>query len=428
MSEPNAPAGESAAGKEEVAAKPRIEPIEWERKPRRGWGSWPPRILRTEQPSYIASALCVLLGMYLTASGLEAHAWGRVGLAAIMLTYQGMLIGGSALLLRVHKLRSAILLALLSALFIVDPTLRLEGVVTLERWGFAIAALWGLLSLGGVYGVARVTGTRLNGSAWYAIGSAVLLIAAGPVLIRVPELDRQHVFLSLWWIVGTQLFIANSARSAGSKLATDAGGLLRVDRAIRLIAHLAPLGALAHVIVSMQAFDVIPHPVHLIPLLALAPLRARDEARTWVYAALLMLLMSAEQQTLLPCAALLAVIGTYKGHVLDRPRLYVGAVLCVHLVMGAYGYTGIRWKFVCIEPWMLATSIALLLALAARYRMPSAVVAAAALWHFGKPPGHSITTAQWGGLLLALGFAALIYALVRDVKRATRDLPLKEPR
>ncbi|HEX2676926.1 MAG TPA: hypothetical protein VHM19_09810, partial [Polyangiales bacterium] len=158
--------------------------------------SWPPLFLRTERPIYVASALCVLLGMYLTASGLEQEAWGRVGLAGIMFAYQALLIGGASLLLRVGQRRSAILLALVSAVFIVDPTLRLEGVVTLERWGFELAGLWGALGLAGIYATARATGTRLNSSAWYSLGCAVVLIAAGPVLLRLPELLRRNVFLS----------------------------------------------------------------------------------------------------------------------------------------------------------------------------------------------------------------------------------------
>ncbi|HEX2679083.1 MAG TPA: hypothetical protein VHM19_20680, partial [Polyangiales bacterium] len=169
---------------------------------------------------------------------------------------------------------------------------------------------------------------------------------------------------------------------------------------------------------SVKAFDEVPHPVHLLPLLALVPLRARDELRTALFAALLMFVMSGEHQTLLPCAGLLAVVLAYKGHLLQRPRLFVGAVLCLHLVMGAYGKNHHTYHFLMSEPWMLTTNIAILLALAARYRMPLAAAAAALLWHYGKPPGQDLTITQWGSLLLAVGFAALIYAVAREVKRA----------
>jgi hypothetical protein len=310
-----------------------------------------------------------------------------------------------------------------SALFIIDPTLRLEGVVTLARWGFDIAAVWGLLGVAGIYALARVTGTRLNGPAWYALGSAVVMIALGPVLIRFPELKRQQVFLSLFWIAGTQLVVAASARSAGSSLARDDAERLRLDNAIRLMAHLAPAGALAHVLVSMNAFDEDLHLAHLVPLLALAPMRARSEVRTWIYAALLLLVMAPQHQALLPCAALLLVVLTYKAHLLVRPRLYVGAVLCLHLVLVAHSHTHAAFPFGASAPWMLTTSIALLLGLAVRYRMPLALACAALLWHFGKPPGHALTIGQWGALLLALGFVALIYALQRDVRRAREQSP-----
>jgi hypothetical protein len=269
---------------------------------------------------------------------------------------------------------------------------------------------------------------RLNASAWYAIGSAVVLIAAGPVLIRLPDVLRSPVFLSFWWVIATQLVVANSARSASSTLAIDANGRLRADRAIRLIAHLVPFGALGHVLVSMSAFDENLGLAHFLPLLAIVPLRARDEAQTWVYAGFLMLIMSAQHQTLLPCAGLLVVVLIYKGYLLDRPRLSLGAVLCLHLVMGACGHTNVNHGFGMVEPWMLATSIGLLLCLAARYRMPLAAIAAGLLWYFGKPPGPTLTAVQWGGLLLVLGFGALVYALVRDVKRASRDLPVERPR
>jgi MoxR-like ATPase len=138
-----------------------------------------------------------------------------------------------------------------------------------------------------------------------------------------------------------------------------------------MLAHFAPMGALAHVLVSMAAFDERLHLVHFMPVMALLPLRAFNEARAALYAGCLLFIMSWQHQTLLRCAGLLAVVLAYKGYVLGTPRLYIGAVLCLHLVMGAYGHTQANYVLGAAAPWMLGVSGALLVGLAALFRMPS---------------------------------------------------------
>ncbi len=98
-------------------------------------------------PLYFASALCVLAGVLLLSEGFSGAGAGSgsggVGLTAVLEFYQWLLIGAAALLFRREgQRRPAVILGIVTMVYLGDPTFQIEGMALLGLGGLLPSLLW----------------------------------------------------------------------------------------------------------------------------------------------------------------------------------------------------------------------------------------------------------------------------------------------
>src|SRR5688572_19010998 len=139
-------------------------------------------------PLYVASALCILLGVYLASRDLEGSIGGRIAFAGVLEIYSGLLIAAAAWLVRAEQARSATTLALLSVFFLVDPTLRVEGMVTTDQLAMPLLLVWMAIGVAKLWLIGLPYGVPFRLSTHAPAIVAVITIAAMPWWVRaLPE-------------------------------------------------------------------------------------------------------------------------------------------------------------------------------------------------------------------------------------------------
>lgn len=150
-------------------------------------------------PLYLVSAMLVLGGTILTSRGLatEGSLYGPLGVAAIAELYALALIGGAALLTRIGQRRSAVMLALLTALYQGDLTLHTETCVQLGVAGACAAAAW--LALFGLklFALGRAMEVRVSLGAFATAMLGAATLVAGPYVIEHASYTTGAAFVAI---------------------------------------------------------------------------------------------------------------------------------------------------------------------------------------------------------------------------------------
>ncbi len=243
------------------------------------WHTWFVRY----NPLYFFSALCVLSGVLLVSRGLDDAGLrdSKVLLTAVLESYQLLLIASAALLFRSGRApRSAVILGLTAAAFLLDATFQMEILACLEaRW---VAGLWVVLTAVKLAALRFAFRLKVPASAWVVPVAAAVAIAWVPQVLDRGEANRQTVHLLATWLaagLAAWIMAARPKVRCGARL--DAWGETVLRRAAAAAQAIWVGFYLVHLVGWGLIFDVPWTPLHLVPALVLLALRVDEEAVVW---------------------------------------------------------------------------------------------------------------------------------------------------
>lgn len=406
-------------------------------------------------PLYLVSAALVLVGVFLVSDGL-ARSEGltsELWLTAVVELYQALLIGGAALLYRIGQRRPAVMLALLEVVYLCDLTLQTLVASHLGAVGVAASALWLALFVVKLHALAWALRLRLSPGAALlpSLGAAGLAILPHLLSHRV-LVPRSATLLVVWWLFGLAAAGLWSERRVSSRDSLDRWGqtvLRRATRAAWIVWLVLPVG---HLLWWSSDFDLRPLPLLFAAATLLATRWMKTEAGVWI-AVILALVGVAHLEPVALCSAatMAALVLALRGwrpqpvtvsraasptaahpyrlppgsapetesyrpawHRPEARRLYLGALVLLWLALWSAGWQGGAWP--AHRLWLDLPLSALLLLVAWRRRLYLALVPLVMVnGHLALERGlvsAPRSSLQWGVVVLASGFAALLVGLL----------------
>ncbi len=358
-------------------------------------------------PLYFFSALCVLGGVFFVSRGLDEVGWreGKVLLTAVLETYQLLLIAAAALLYRVaRQRRPAVLLGLLEAVFFLDCTLQTEGLAALESR--SLAAAWVAMAAFKLAALAWAFRLRPSAPAFLVPLLAAAALAATPQVLDLENAGRPAVHLLVTWLAaGLAALVLEVRPRIASLRPLDPAGDAALQRLTAAVLGIWGGLFLLHLAAWTAIYDVPLTASHAVPFLLLATLRARREIGVWAGVAAAMAVAGSAPATAAPAALLAAALFVLQARRLGQDRLYLGAVMALHLAIRTAGWQQgpppeAGWAL------MLATAAALLL-LAWRLRLPVALVPLPLGLYDLRHHLLGLGALELGSALLLIGFLAL---------------------
>jgi len=386
-------------------------------------------------PLYLASAALVLVGTLAYSRGLvaEGSTYGPLGAAAIVEVYGFALLLGAALLYRLGQSRSAVVLAVLGAVFQGDLTLHTETCVNLGALGVVASAAWYASYAGKIALLAWAMRLRLSRGMLATLLGAGAILVAGPYVLYAtsPRVAATSALVAFYTIFALP-------RGVASRVPLSAWGEIVLGRAERTV-----LGVGAATLLFHFAFQLGPHTWllwALAPLLLVAR-RARHEGRVWGTLGLTLLVAAIATPTMFAVTALLAgaVLAEHAARIAGpalrpeitpyrtvdreappaptfpstraaRDRLVVGAVVATYLAAWTAAWTGGPWPAHGVA---LDLAFGALLVLLGRRRVWPALGPLGWLLvaRLGPHIPHPHSLAAWGGAAIALGFFLLLISL-----------------
>lgn len=278
-------------------------------------------------PLYFASALSVLLGVFLLTRDPPEWTSGQLVLAVVIQLYELGLIAGAAFLFNLPgQRRPAVILGLVAIAFLFDVTFRTEALASVGGGMVVPAVVWAMLLATKLALIARALRVRipaLQGALWTLAG---VVVALGPQLLGEAIVDRRFLLIAACWI-GLALPVASFGTRPGvhAQVALDDWGRTVLER----IVHVAPVLWTAlywtHVAAWCGIYELRPTPACFAPLVVLVPFLWRRELATWTASAAALALASTRLEYLETVAVLLAVGLGLKAWRARMPRLYAAA-------------------------------------------------------------------------------------------------------
>ena len=175
-------------------------------------------------PLPLLSAALVLGGLTLVSKELAQHrSIGALGVGAIAEVYALSLIGGAALLQRIGRRRSAVMLGLLAAMWQGDLTMHLETSAYLAGIGGVASALWVALFAAKLAALAWALELRLSRSAFAVPTLGALGLAVLPHALRALDPSRRGVALTLMLFGLGALVLATERRVESAREMDERG-------------------------------------------------------------------------------------------------------------------------------------------------------------------------------------------------------------
>ena len=360
-------------------------------------------------PLYFASALCFVFGVFLASKGMSQINWldGQLLLTAVIECYEFLLLAASFFLYRVARLRRpAVILAIINICFLFDCTYQTEHISANPEFGVIASFLWigavavKLITLAWIF--------RLQVS-WigYAIPVfAAAGIAVGPHLLFYSNISKSLIhLLATWFGVGLVILFCCFRPTVSCSGSTDAHCRYTLGK-VWSAAWLIWVGFyLFHIISWIRFFDIAINLANLAPVFAVLPFVSQDEEFAWGGVLLVMLLSLAGPPTYWTAAVLCALVFYWCGAVNRQPRLYVGAIICLHLALRTAGWDA--FPFPAPDQWLVVMTGLGLIAIGWAYRLGSAFVVGTfgGIAYWDPPAPRNIM--QWGALFIAAGFISL---------------------
>ena len=361
-------------------------------------------------PLYFTSALCFVFGVYLVSTGMRQINWldGQLLLTAVIECYEFLLLAASFILYRIAGLRRpAVILAVINICFLFDCTYQTEHISANPDFGGIATALWIAAVAVKLRAMAWIFRLRVSASA-YAI---VILAAAG--IATVPHLLDNYLFdkalihwVAIWYgaLLAVMFFrLQPSVRCQGK---FDSNGRIMLSK-LWTAAWIIWAGFyLFHSISWIRFFDIEITLANIAPIFAVLPFLSDNESYTWAGLALVLLFSLASPPVFFLVATLCMLAFVWRAAGGRRPRLYVGAIVCLHLALLTPGWQA--FPLPAPSQTLVVFTLASLLVIGWIYRLFTAFFVAVfggiAYWH---PPAPR-DVMEWGAVFIAAGFASLV--------------------
>lgn len=429
-------------------------------------------------PLYLVSAALVLVGVIVLSGGLAGGGTAQqLGITAIAEVYAWSLIGGAALLVRIHLRRPAVMLVLLAALYQCDLTLHTETCAYLGVTGLLGSVGWWLSFVAKLRALAWAIEVRVSRSAVLVMSAGAAMVAGFPWVLRAVDgpTASSLLALALFGLFGAALW---TRRAIEGRTPWSPWAATVARRSIRAIWTGLSAMVLLHV-----GFWLSQHPtleaIALLPAgMLLATRWAKRESSVWLMVGGTLLYAGMVVPHLLSPTAVMAAL-TLGLHALGRPqhrrprvpvvapaggvdvyrvdvtaeppappparlppmifvvpgrderlRLLNGAAGCVYLAVWTHGWSGGP-----MPPHVAWLDLSLLLAslgvfVHTRSRLPlvlpglASMHLAIALELVSRPS----SAWQWGATCIGVGFGLLLLCLVASVLWRQRSVRLAHGR
>ncbi|MBF0157066.1 MAG: hypothetical protein HQL57_07785 [Magnetococcales bacterium] len=381
-------------------------------------------------PLYFFSALCVLGGIFLISMEVaqmdsDRFATGRLLLFLVLQLYEAILLAGAALLHRqARQTRPAVILAIMSLLFLFDPTFRVESLADMGTVGLLATFGWTLLTGGKLYILFRIFRIRMN----RLILASGMVAAVGLVgLSHLPVLGAESQTLVLYllnWLgfmlTGVLIRVTPRLTSLVPLSAWGEQVLRRTGRAALAFGCGFYYYHLVNFLFFFTVADQWQIALQVSPFLLLALAMIRGE-RLLGLLSFFMLSLTVTLHDPLYSSFLLAMTGTILGWKAWRgahPVMRFVALFFTYCAVRAVELQAGQLPSLGLTAWqnLLFGSLALLLLWWINRLVTGALVILGAAWAIDLPrllklliPESSLSL---GLLLLALGFVALVAGVV----------------
>ncbi|MEK7866078.1 MAG: hypothetical protein AAB434_05300 [Planctomycetota bacterium] len=398
-----------------------MEPVpRWERDPPRAAGTDVLEVRRVlarwfvqYNPLYFASALCILVGIYLVSTEIQGLRWRseRLLLVGVLEAYQALVLAGAALLLHVaRQRRPAVILALLELPFLFDWTFQMEALSTLARVGPVASVAWVVLAIAKAIVLLRLFRVRLR-----PVGALVMLgglayVAALPQVLA-SSTNPFGIHLAATWALALLLgALAGFRQVVGCFLVLDDWGRTVQRRALRAAGSIGAGLGLLHLAAAASQFGVRLGPAHAAPFVLIVALLARDEVVAWIGAVVAFALTAGTPEVASPVAAAMGLLLLGCAHAWGRPRLHVAAIALLALSAQLAGWSPGHLPPLVPWVWGLAGCALAWVGWRAAVRLAWAASVASLLlggspWAHLCVPGNRL---EWGLALLGAGFLWLV--------------------
>ena len=404
-------------------------------------------------PLYTASALCVLVGVFLLSDGLgrAEERSGEIWLMMVIELYELMLIAGAALLYRVaRQRRPAVVLGLVAMVYMADVTFQVEVAGYLGLTGMVASAAWLGLFVVKLRGLAWALRLRLSPAAVALPVVGAVLVALLPHVLYHRLISAQTTVVFLTWLAfGLGAAVQYLPLHISSEEDLDDWGATVLRRAVRTSWAIWGVFLMLHMGVWSEAHDLGGLALSLcFAAVLLGVLRFRHEMLIWLGTSITVgICLVLEPEALYVVSMMVAAVLALKGRqgvlvvepspttvATDHPyrnprsdarppqvfrvyyprRLYVGAVCMAQVSLMYVGWPQVQWHHQ--EPWVSLACSAILLTMALAWRLPTAVVALAATVVNAAAQRDLLFVPQgkiqWGAALVVSGFAMLVVGLM----------------
>lgn len=361
-------------------------------------------------PLYFTSALCFVFGVYLVSTGMRQINWldGQLLLTAVIECYEFLLLAASFILYRIAGLRRpAVILAVINICFLFDCTYQTEHISANPDFGLIATALWIAAVAVKLRAMAWIFRLQVSTSGYAIAVLAAAGMAAAPHLLYANAVDKALIhWMAIWYGVFLAVMYFRLRPSVRCQGKFDSNGRNMLAR-LWTAAWLIWAGLyLFHTTSWIRFFDIEITLANIAPLFAVLPFVSRNESYTWTGLALVLLFSLASPPLFFLVATLCALAFVWRAAGGRRPRLYVGAIVCLHLALLTPGWQA--FPLPAPSQSLVMFTLASLVVIGWIYRLFTAFFVAAfggiAYWH----PPTPRDVMEWGALFIAAGFASLV--------------------
>ena len=367
-------------------------------------------------PLYFASALCFVFGVFLVSKGMNQINWldGQLLLTAVIECYEILLLAGSFILYRMAGLRRpAVILAIINICFLFDCTYQTEHISTVPLFGGIASFLWIVMFAAKLLALAWIFRLRIP---WFGYAIPILAaigIAVIPHLLFYTGIDQSVIHLAATWYgaVLAILFLWYRPSVTCEGLSDPAGRIVLAK--VWTAAWIIWGGLyLFHVISWIRFYEFAINAAILAPVCSIIPFVSDNEEYTWAGLTLVMFFSLSSPPFFFLVAVMCALVFFWRATTGLPPRMYVGAILCLHLAIRTIGWKA--YPFPDPADWLAVTTGISLIGIGWYYRLVSALLLSAGGGYVYIDPPLPRTIMQWGALFIGAGFVTLIAGIAAN--------------
>lgn len=365
-------------------------------------------------PLYFISALCFVFGVFMVSRGMDNIDWvdGQVVLTGVIELYEFALLAGSFFLLRIaSQTRPAIILAILSIVFLMDTTYQTEHISFVRGYGGLITAFWVLLFALKLWALTRIFRLKTPFIVFVVPVLAAIGVAYTPYLLYYDLLDSTlTIFIATTY--SSLLAIMVLAIKPTVKCPSQNDFFSRLILARTFNAAWLIWGGLFvfHLVSWIRFFDIPVYPAIFAPVLLILPFVGFREELAWIGCMAAMLLAFTQPPLFWIVTLMAASVLSLQGYQMRQPRLLTGAIIAFYLGLRTLGWELFPFPDPALWHAVLAGAGLVTISIVFRSGIPLIVICLglALLWSSDRP--HDMI--EWGAFLISVGFATLIIGII----------------